>query len=670
VAIALAALLVASPAPRAHAGPGDGSFLERMQAQAAPDGANVVVSVAASKTVLRPGDQFVVAVIFDHAEGWHVHTNAPVVPPDWDFTPIPTVITPAPMPGLRVGQTQWPPAYEVMVDLVGSGKPEPYKVFKERAIAFVPLMIEPDATPGVMELTFRVAYQACNDVTCDIPQDETHTLRVQVDPPLVAGTGDPNAAPAPGGNEPARDPSVAEPAPPSTFAGFDTSVFAQLAAGVVASERDDVDFGFFGYSFTLNAAGTVGMLLLLLVAMLGGFLLNLTPCVLPVIPIKIMSLSHAAGNPRRAMLLGLVMSGGVVAFWLLLGALIATLTGFKAINQLFQLPWFSIGVGLFIAAMGIGMLGLFTVQLPQAVYMLDPKRESIPGSFIFGVMTAVLSTPCTAPFMGTAAAWAAKQPAALTMLTFAAIGLGMALPYLVLSFAPGLVKRVPRSGPGSELVKQVMGLLMLAVAAFFVGTGLDPLIRLPIDDPVRLHWFAVAGLTVLAFGWMIWRMIRLRSRPLTLGVLGSLGVAASAGITYFAIEQNQKGPIDWVAYTPERFAERVAAGDVVVLEFTAEWCLNCKALEKAVLHRPEVVALLQRPGVVPMKVDLTGNNVPGQDKLQSLNWVGIPLLAIFGPATPEPQKFDTYTVPQVVAAVERAQAGAASASAAGLAPGR
>src|ERR1043165_5451593 len=151
---------------------------------------------------------------------------------------------------------------------------------------------------------------------------------------------------------------------------------------------------------------------------------------------------------------------------------------------------------MFVALMALGMLGLFTFQLPQWVYRFNPQHGSTAGSFFFGVLTAVLSTPCTAPFMASAMASATKLSTPWILTTFASIGVGMALPYLVLSAYPKWLAKVQRTGPASELVKQVMGLLMLGVAVFFLGSGLDPLTREPIDLPVRWHWWIVAGIVV------------------------------------------------------------------------------------------------------------------------------------------------------------------------------
>lgn len=585
------------------------------------------IRVVADRSGVRPGDQVALAVVLTFDEGWHAHTNAPKVPKAWTdegFTAIPTTLTFTNLVGLTVGAIQWPTPHEVRIDLAATGTPIPYGVFEGTAAIFVPAQVDP-AAPAISG-TAVITYQACDDSIC-MP-------RVTREVPLSL------ALLAPGVPATANEPEL--------FAPFDRTTFATVG-------RIDRTFTTtaFGWTISFDAGGVGGLVLLLIVAMLGGFLLNLTPCVLPVIPLKVMALGHSAGNPRRALFLGMVMSLGVIGFWLAIGGAIGTISQFQAVNQLFQMPWFTLGVGAFITIMAVGMLGIFQFNLPGFVYLVDPKTDSAPGSFLFGIMTAVLSTPCTAPFMGGAMAWATKQPLPVTLLTFAAIGLGMALPYIVLALFPRLVAKVPRSGPGSELVKQVMGLFMLAVAAFFVGSGLDPLLREPVDEPIRLHWYVVAGLVALAAGWMSYRLFtRMKTRlavPLSLA-----GVLLAVSLIWFSIKQNDRGPIRWVGYTPARFEAAIKEGKVVVLDFTAEWCLNCKALEGTVLHKDAVAAALNGAGVVPMRVDLTGNNPPGQAKLKDLHWVGIPLLAIFGPGLPEPVKYDSYTPDMVLEALAKA----------------
>lgn len=595
----------------------------------------VSISAASSKTIVRAGDQFAVAVVIQHEPKWHVHTNDPKPPASWgEFTAIPTIITVTLPPGLSQGPIQWPKPVTLNLDLGGTGKPEPYAVFEGTAIAYVPVVAAADFAGGAAEIAVKVDYQACDDKICKFPTSQSVNVAINT-------------------------PDAIEP-DAKLFADFNLGAFARMNEGGTSSggakSAKPVKFELFGTSFSVDASGPLGVALLLGLAAVGGFLLNLTPCVLPVIPLKVMSLSQIAGNPARCLYLGVVMSLGVVAFWLGLGVAISAIAGFSAINQLFQTSWFGLGVGVFIAIMAAGMLGLFTIALPQKVYLAEVNRGSTAGSFGFGILTAVLSTPCTAPFMGSAAAWATTQPRAITLATFSAIGIGMALPYLVLAAFPRLVAWVPRSGPWSELVKQVMGLLMLAVAAFFVGTGLDPWLRQPVDPPVRTHWWFVALFVGVAMLWLVTRVWQLRAGMVAKLFWSVLAITFATVNFGLARSLTDAGPIAWVGYTPARFAEATAAGKVIVLDFTAEWCLNCKALEKGVLHQPEVVKALADNSVVPMRVDLTGSNPDGQAKLKQLNWVGIPLLAISGPGAKEPVTFDTYTPTSVLDAIRQAGA--------------
>jgi len=257
--------------------------------------------------------------------------------------------------------------------------------------------------------------------------------------------------------------------------------------------------------------------------------------------------------------------------------------------------------------------------------------------------------------MGAAAAWAATQSPAFTLITFASVGAGMALPYVVLAANPKLVDRMPRTGPGSELIKQIMGLLILAAAAFFLGTGLSGLLVQSPDPPTRLYWWPVMLLIAAAGAWLILRTWRITARPRPRAIFTTLGALAIVASLYGGVRLTDKGPIDWVYYTPERFAEAQQRGDVIVLDFTAEWCLNCKYLEQTYLNSDAVAALLNGRGVTPIKVDITGYNPVGRAKLTAMGRLTIPLLVVFDGQGREVFKSDAYTAEQVVAAIEMAR---------------
>jgi len=594
----------------------------------------VTLSLVSRESTVAPGSSVLLALTFDHAPKWHIHTNAPSVPASWksvNYEPIPTRVSLAPVDGLTLRGMQWPRPVEILADLAGTGKPEKYGVFEEKATVFLLLDVAATAAPGPRTLTLNIFYQACDDTRCLLPISETQSVTITVGTPAAAGSSDP------------------------VFTGFKPELLQNLIdAGPAGATKSTVRFDVLGRSFEIDTKSGAGFALLLAASLLGGFLLNLTPCVLPVIPIKMIGLSHEAGTRSRSILLGTIMFAGVVFFWLAIAVLIATVKSFTATNQLFQIPWVSIGIGIFVAIMGLGMIGFFTINLPTWVYSVDPKRDSIGGSFVFGIMTAVLATPCTAPFGGAAMAWAATQAPAIILTVFAAIGVGMALPYFILAAFPKLVAWVPKSGPASELLKQVLGLLLFAVAIYFIGVGIDPLLREPVDEPIRFFWWVVAAVVVGAMSWMIVRTFQItRSFPRRV-IFTILGLVFSVSNIGIARSLTDHGPIRWIGYTPERLAKYQAEGKVVVMDFTAEWCFNCKLLEANVLNQPEIVALLNSDAIVAMKVDLTGNNTPGREKLNQLKWVSIPLLAISGPSQPDPIKLDWYSVDDVKAAIQAA----------------
>jgi thiol:disulfide interchange protein DsbD len=259
--------------------------------------------------------------------------------------------------------------------------------------------------------------------------------------------------------------------------------------------------------------------------------------------------------------------------------------------------------------------------------------------------------------MGAAAAWAATQTPLITLATFAAIGGGMALPYLLLSAFPHLVDRMPKAGPASELIKQVMGLFMLAAAAYFLGVGISALLSSPPNPPSKVFWWPVMALVAIGGAWLALRTLQLASRKITKTVFVGLGLILIALPIWGAVRLADKGPIDWIHYTPERFEEALKNKKVVVMDFTAEWCLNCKALEESVLHNRRVIDALAQADVEPMKVDITGNNPAGKAKLKDVDSLTVPLLVVFSPDGQTVFKSDFYTVEQVLAAVRQALGG-------------
>lgn len=608
----------------------------------------------------RAGGQAVLAVVIDIDEHYHINPDAKQIPKALDFL-IPLTVTTSNVPvGVLVGGPQFPKAAQVSF----GGQGETIPGYSKQAVIYLPVAIDANYQSDTLQFNVSLNYQSCNETTC-LPPSDTElkaTLKMVVAADLVVGRT-PATSPAASGTNAAGVNS----ADAALFKDFDATVFADLAGSLVSAD-ESVGFDVFGYTWSYDAATTFGLVMIILMAMLGGLLLNFTPCVLPVIPIKILSLKQAAGGRRKQVMLGISMSLGVIAFWVALGLVMAIATGavptgdeesaggFTSTNQLFQYPWFTIGVGVVIVVMAVGMCGLFAVRLPQWVYKINPGHDSYHGSFGFGVMTAVLSTPCTAPFMGAAAAWAVTQNSWVTLSVFFSIGLGMALPYLVLSANPAWIDRMPRTGPGSELIKQVMGLLLLAAGVFFLGTGISGLLVDPPQPPTRLYWWAVAAMVAMAGAWLIWKILKTAKSEVTKAVFVPLGGLLIVIAIVGGLKFTDQGPIDWTYYTPQQLATAKADGKVVVLEFTAEWCLNCKAMEQSVLASKDVASLLNSDEVAAIKIDLTGNNEMGNALLKQMGRVAIPLLVVMTPDGQIVFKSDFYTVDQVLQAVNKAKA--------------
>ncbi len=595
-----------------------------LQDSGAPVADVVQLQTAWSVDQARPGDTVSLAIIFDIKDGFHINADASQIQPFEDFKPYPTkvqVLTAT--DGVTIASARFPQAKPFKVDYASGD----LMSFDSRTVVTLSINLAEQIAMGTINLDIQVEYQACSDRYCLFPEKK------RLNPTL----------------------SVVDSGTPVTR--VNSELFSDLAIDTGASEAGGVSFSLFGWKFSVNPRSGFGLIMLLIVAAFGGMLLNLTPCVLPLIPIKIISLSHAAEDRRRCFLLGVIMSLGVLAFWAGLGILIALVSDFTATNQLFQYPLFTIIVGAVIAIMAVGMFGYFSVRLPQSIYMINPQQDSLKGSFALGILAAILSTPCTAPFMGAAAAWAATQAPLITLSTFTAIGAGMALPYLVLSAVPNLVNRMPKTGPASELIKQVMGLFMLAAAAYFIGVGISALLSSPPNPPSKMFWWPVMVLIAAGGAWLAIRTLQLASQKAIKIIFVGLGLILIALPLWGAVRLADKGPIDWIHYTPERFEEALKNKKVVVMDFTAEWCLNCKALEESVLHNRQVINALSKESVIPMKVDITGNNPAGKIKLKVVGSLTVPLLVVFAPDGQTVFKSDFYTVNQVVAAIRQALGG-------------
>ena len=413
-------------------------------------------------------------------------------------------------------------------------------------------------------------------------------------------------------------------------------------------------------SQTGAAVGPTGRLPLatyLLLAVVGGFILNLMPCVLPVISLKVLGIiSHAGEDRGRVRALGLAFAGGIELTFLGLAGLVLALKlageqigwGFQ-----FQFPEFVVFMAALVFALGLSLFGVFTLNV-RVSGELSASGEGLLGSFSNGVLATILATPCTAPFLGTALGFAFSQSGPVVVLIFAAIGVGMALPYLLLALKPGWMRWLPAPGPWMEWFKQLMGFLLMGTVVWLLWVlgnqlGLEGVIW-------TISFLLVLGLAC----WMIGSWIDLRTnrikRRFVWGLSLMLVVTAYVVLlqpilqterAWAMAEGGHRGQV-WQPYTPERLDRLLAEGRIVFIDFTAEWCWTCKINERAVLEDAEVRARFAELDVAMVKADWTNRNPEITRLLRSFGRSGVPLYVLYPGKGGEPIVLPELITPSIV----------------------
>jgi suppressor for copper-sensitivity B len=370
----------------------------------------------------------------------------------------------------------------------------------------------------------------------------------------------------------------------------------------------------------------------LLYAFLGGLILNIMPCVLPVIAIKALSFAQQAGEDRRRIFaLNMTYSAGVVAVFLVLATL-ATVSGLGW-GGLFQQAGFTIIMSAIVFAMGLSLLGVFEIPIPGFVgSAAGQQREGLPGAFLTGIFATVLATPCSGPFLGTALAWSVKQDPVVIYSVWGMMGVGMASPYIMFALFPGFVKFLPKPGNWMVRFKEFAGLILMGTTIFLLSS-LTEIYMIP----TLIGLFGV-GTAV----WMLGNLSDLMSskrRRWTVRISSACVCVFAAWIGYgmYAAKAapDEATMVAWQPFDLEEIAIALEDGKTVMIDFTANWCLTCHALEKATLNTKKTVDKINEKGVVAMKADWTVKNETIKNALTALDRNAIPTLAIFSPHRPK-----------------------------------
>jgi len=425
-----------------------------------------------------------------------------------------------------------------------------------------------------------------------------------------------------------------------------------LAKGDVPGIRVDVPFG------AANAAPSSksqiasskaggGFLGTLVLALVGGLILNLMPCVFPVLGIKILGFVNQAGADRRKVTLhGLVFALGVlVSFWVLAGALLALRAGGKELGWGFQLqePGFVFVLAALLLIFALNLSGLFEIGLSvMGVGAQLQTKSGYSGSFFTGVLATVVATPCSAPFLAPALGAALTLSAVESIAVFTTIALGLSGPYLLLSIFPGAVKLLPRPGAWMETFKQLMAFPLFATVGFlaWVLAAQTP------DTGLLKVFFGLVLVAMAAWAYGRWTQHggSVGRRRFGYAFAGAL-FAAGLALGY---PEKPSTDIVWEKWSPETVARLRAEGKTVYVDFTARWCATCQSNKAVVFSSQKVRDLLRQQRVVLLRADWTNKDPLITETLASFNRSAVPFDLIYAPGRAEPLILPELLTPDIV----------------------
>ncbi|MES2932359.1 MAG: protein-disulfide reductase DsbD domain-containing protein [Pseudomonadota bacterium] len=406
-----------------------------------------------------------------------------------------------------------------------------------------------------------------------------------------------------------------------------------------------------------NAEANITFASALLLALLGGLILNLMPCVFPILSIKALSLlNHVHQTPAQARLHGVVYTAGVLASFTLLGVVLIV---FKAAGAQvgwgfqFQSPLFVLAVAYLMFAVGLNLSGVFTFGTSVAgIGSSLAERGGYSGSFFTGVLATIVATPCTAPFMGGALAYALTQPPLALLAVFLSLGLGLALPYLLLSTWPLLQRGLPRPGRWMERLKQLLAFPMYAAAVWLVWV-------LAQQAGVNAIAIALGGMVVIAFAAWLYETSRsgsavARRTSAVVAVVALMVALVSAYLGIAANPMSSGKPVEaqaknWAPYSAERLQALRAKGEPVFVNFTAAWCITCLVNEQVALSQSEVTEAFQQAGITYLKGDWTNQDPQISKQLAEFGRSGVPLYVFYPKGVDvKPTVLPQILTPQIV----------------------
>ncbi|WP_166373023.1 protein-disulfide reductase DsbD domain-containing protein [Psychromonas sp. SA13A] len=393
-----------------------------------------------------------------------------------------------------------------------------------------------------------------------------------------------------------------------------------------------------------------------LIALLGGLILNIMPCVLPVLGMKLSSVLGIEANQRgKVRKQFLASSAGIISsFWLLAAFLLVLKLSGEALGWgiQFQSPYFITFMIVVTALFTANMLGLFEIQLPSSMqtWLATKGGNSYLGHYLQGMFATLLATPCSAPFLGTAVAFALGASAWQLFAVFTALGMGMALPWLLIALFPSIALLMPKPGKWMGTVKIVFGVLILATCLWLVSL---------LSSFISVFYTVLVALFVLLLLAVL--IIKKHGKRTFFIIFGIFMMVVSVVLIVGSLTAKHwanplQDEISWVPLDAQVIQQQVDQGNVVFVDVTAKWCVTCKANKVGVLLQDPVYSALQKTGVIAMSGDWTVRSDSVTAYLQSFGRYGVPFNIVYGPAAPNGIELSTILNSEdVINAIQQAK---------------
>ncbi|MBN1437347.1 MAG: thioredoxin family protein [Sedimentisphaerales bacterium] len=545
----------------------------------------ITLELVPQYAAVAPGQTFYLALVIELAPDWHIYAHEN---PGYG---LPTEITPLADPCFTFGSPLYAPGYlhqypdDTVEQLYASGP-----------VAYLPVSINsaalPDPLPASVTIQIDIDGQLCQDN--GVCQIWSPTIQAVV--PLAA--------------EPSTELNQPE-------------VFAQLPSIIAAAQADQAapaDTSAISSSDWLTPIG---------LAILVGLVMNLMPCVLPIIPIVVMTLVNscappadqpASAKPRKTIFVGLAFAAGIM---LVFAGLAILMSVFKLVwGQQFQSNTFKFILLMIVFVLSLSMFGLFEIVLPARLANISVKRKGYLGAFGMGMLATLLATPCGAPLLTPVLVWSLAKPLFVTIIVFLVIGLGMALPYVILTASPALINRIPKAGNWMIILKYAIGFAMLAFAAYL-------LLLFPADWHADLLYFCI----IIAFCvWLAFKAVTPVTAPARriIARLAALVIIIVASIFLFSAPPASHVPTHDLSQLDILLQERP-----VVVKFTANWCKNCSVIDRTIYQTQTFADALADVNGALIIVDLSNQDPQLVAYLHQLSGQVLPFAAVFSPNDPD-----------------------------------